>query len=488
VLVLADDHSSPTLEWLVRAPAGGFTVEVVGPPADHDWTAALLAAIARPGAEPLALASISSVHWADGGLIDLAAVVAALRVQCAALLVDATHHAGVLPLDVVALDPDFVVFPTYKWLLGPYGRAFLYVAPRWQDGVPLEQTASGRRGVMSERAPYFADLAYTDGAKRFDMGERDHFISLEMAAVGMEMMAAWGQAAIAARLGMLNARIAAGLEGLPVRLLPEALRAPHVLSLGFDNGMPAGFIEALAEANVHVAPRLAGCASARMSITTRQMPMPSSPRCAALSDLPGREMPADARDMGLTFRAPALVHARQVQPVQPAPLGAKPAQAAADHLVVRPADVPQQPQRRAVAGHHRDAADICQQRLDRVIGDAEGDAGQPDAVEPALQHRRHAVPPGRIDQHQRLRPAQRGDMVRDAGLVLAGRVAMPMLLGPHRGVEALGIKVAQFDGVASGLQRLSRRLAQRSRKTVGARVAGDQQHMHRQPLPETRHR
>jgi selenocysteine lyase/cysteine desulfurase len=256
VLVLADDHSSPTLEWLARAPAGGFTVEVVAPPGDGDWTAALLAAIARPGAEPLALASISSVHWADGGLIDLAAVATAVRVEGAALLIDATHHAGVLPLDVVALDPDFVVFPTYKWLLGPYGRAFLYVAPRWQDGVPLEQTAAGRRAVAAERAPYFADLAYTDGAKRFDMGERDHFISLEMAAVGMELMAGWGQAAIAARLGMLNARIAAGLEGLPVHMLPAALRAPHVLSLGFDNGMPAGVIESLVAADVHVAPRL----------------------------------------------------------------------------------------------------------------------------------------------------------------------------------------------------------------------------------------
>ena len=29
-------------------------------------------------------------------------------------------------------------------------------------------------------------------ARRFDMGERDHFIGMEMAAIGMEMMAEWG--------------------------------------------------------------------------------------------------------------------------------------------------------------------------------------------------------------------------------------------------------------------------------------------------------
>lgn len=112
VLLLADDHSSPTLEWIQRAPEGGFAVEMVRCPADGDWTAALLEAIGRPGALPLALASISSVHWSDGGLVDLDAVGAALKRQGAALLVDATHHAGVLPLDVAALDPDFLIFPT----------------------------------------------------------------------------------------------------------------------------------------------------------------------------------------------------------------------------------------------------------------------------------------------------------------------------------------------------------------------------------------
>jgi selenocysteine lyase/cysteine desulfurase len=141
------------------------------------------------------------------------------------LVVDATHHAGVLPIDVATLDPDILVFPTYKWVLGPYGRAFLYVARRHQDGVPLEQAGSGRRDVSSEVAPYFGDLAFAEGAKRFDMGERDHLISLEMAATGMELMAGWGQAAIAGRLGMLAGRLAAGLEGLPVETLPPRCRA-----------------------------------------------------------------------------------------------------------------------------------------------------------------------------------------------------------------------------------------------------------------------
>jgi selenocysteine lyase/cysteine desulfurase len=114
VLVLQDDHSSAVLEWVTRAEEGGFTVETVRRPQDGDWTAAVLTAIGRPGAAPIAIASISSVHWSDGGVVNLGRVAPALRERGAALLVDVTHSAGVLDLDVQKLDPDFLVFPTYS--------------------------------------------------------------------------------------------------------------------------------------------------------------------------------------------------------------------------------------------------------------------------------------------------------------------------------------------------------------------------------------
>ncbi len=256
VLTLENDHVSPVLEWRTRATYANFLLEGVRQPRDGDWTAALLAAIDRPGAPPVGLASISSVHWSDGCAIDLERVRAALRRHGAALLIDATHAAGVLPLDVRALDPDFVVFPTYKWVLGPYGRAFMYVAKRWQGGVPLEQTGAARRAVNSESAPYMRDLAYVDGARRFDMGERDFFVSLEMAAIGMEQVAAWGSAAIVGRLRMLTDRLADGLRNTGVQVPDARVRAPHILSLAFPGGMPEGLVERLAAAQIYAAPRL----------------------------------------------------------------------------------------------------------------------------------------------------------------------------------------------------------------------------------------
>jgi selenocysteine lyase/cysteine desulfurase len=256
VLVLANDHTSPVLEWASRADAQGFTLETVAQPADGDWTSAVLEAIARKGAAPLSLASISSIHWSDGGLLDMPKIRDALRQHGAALLVDATHGVGVVATDVKTLDPDFLIFPTYKWVLGPYGRAFVYVAKRHHDGVPLEQTSFGRRNVKAENPVYFEDTRYLPDARRYDMGERDHFISMEMAAIGMEMMAKWGAAAVAQRLAALTRRIADGLKATKVQVLDERFRAPHVLSLGFGGNMPGDLIPALAREQIYVAARL----------------------------------------------------------------------------------------------------------------------------------------------------------------------------------------------------------------------------------------
>ena len=208
------------------------------------------------GAAPLALVSISSVHWSDGCAIDMTRVAAEAKKASAALLVDATHDVGVRKIDVKALDPDFLIFPTYKWVLGPYGRAFMYVAKRRQNGVPLEQTSGARKGVSAEDTVYFRDTSYRDNASRYDMGERDHFISMEMAAVGMEMMAGWGNAAIVERLSMLTSKLADGLANLDVRLPEAKLRAPHILSVAFPKGMAPDLPKRLAAEGVHAAPRL----------------------------------------------------------------------------------------------------------------------------------------------------------------------------------------------------------------------------------------
>jgi selenocysteine lyase/cysteine desulfurase len=70
------------------------------------------------------------------------------------------------------------------------------------------------------------------------------------------MMADWGAPAIVQRLTMLTERIAQAVRGIGVHVPEPHLRAPHVLSLAFKSGMPAGLIEGMASEGVYVAPRL----------------------------------------------------------------------------------------------------------------------------------------------------------------------------------------------------------------------------------------
>jgi len=79
---------------------------------------------------------------------------------------------------------------------------------------------------------------------------------MEMASIGMEMMAEWGAAAVVQRLLMLTERIAEGLRGIGVSAPERRFRAPHILSLGFEDGMPTGLVEGLATEGIYVAARL----------------------------------------------------------------------------------------------------------------------------------------------------------------------------------------------------------------------------------------
>jgi selenocysteine lyase/cysteine desulfurase len=88
------------------------------------------------------------------------------------------------------------------------------------------------------------------------MGERDYFVSMEMAVISMEMVAAWGAPAIVQRIAMLTQRIADGLQGTKVRVADAKFRGPHILSLSFEGGMPPGLVERLGGEGIHVAPRL----------------------------------------------------------------------------------------------------------------------------------------------------------------------------------------------------------------------------------------
>ncbi len=252
VLVLEAEHASLALGMARFAAEHGAVLETIDRPADRDYTATVLAAIERPGAARVAVAGLSPSHWSDGTAIDMQPVATALRRQGSALILDATQAAGVTALDVQALDPDFMLMPSYKWLLGPYGLAFLYVAAHHHAGRPLEEHGSNRIAYDSALAAPAASFAMLPGARRFDRGERDVFITLPMAHAGLKLVTGWGQEAIAARLRMLTDRLAERLEAAGLTVAPRRLRVPHILGLALPPEQRDGLVAAAEADNIFV--------------------------------------------------------------------------------------------------------------------------------------------------------------------------------------------------------------------------------------------
>jgi selenocysteine lyase/cysteine desulfurase len=251
ILLLEDQFPSNVYPWRELARERDAGILTVPRPDDDDWTTAILAALD----ERVAIAALPHIHWTDGGLIDLVAVGARCREVGAALAIDATQSVGALPFDVQAIQPDFLAVATYKWLLGPYGSGFLYVARRWQDGQPLEHNWIDRRGSEN----FGGLIAYQDefqpGARRFDVGERGNFHLLPMANAALEQLLDWGVAEIQETLTARTQRMAERAAALGIDSVPEERRAGHYLGLRFPGGVPEGLADRLATAQVHVSVR-----------------------------------------------------------------------------------------------------------------------------------------------------------------------------------------------------------------------------------------
>ncbi|MEO8102376.1 MAG: aminotransferase class V-fold PLP-dependent enzyme [Betaproteobacteria bacterium] len=251
LLIIAEEFPSNVLPWRRIARATGATLVTVATPDDGHWTQAILDRIGGR----VKVVAVSPCHWTNGARIDLRPIGQACRETGAVLVVDATQALGAMPLALTEIAPDFLVAAGYKWLLFPYGVGLLYVAERWRDARPLEETWLARDNAEDFAALVRYSDTYLPGARRFDVGEKCTPTLLPGAIAALEQIQAWGVANIAAALAMTHSRIGAQLEQLGFRLPADSQRCPHMFGAELPAGSTVNFVAELAKRNIYISQR-----------------------------------------------------------------------------------------------------------------------------------------------------------------------------------------------------------------------------------------
>jgi selenocysteine lyase/cysteine desulfurase len=169
----------------------------------------------------------------------------------AAFVVDATQSVGAMPFDVEVVQPDVLICTAYKWLLGPYSVSFAYFGPRFDDGVPLEETWIAR--ANSEDFQHLIDYqdAYKQGAVRYDVAERSNFFLLPIAAASLELILEWTPERTQAYCAELTREMLVEARELGYSFEDERWRSSHLFGLRMPEGIElASLKQTLAHRNV----------------------------------------------------------------------------------------------------------------------------------------------------------------------------------------------------------------------------------------------
>jgi selenocysteine lyase/cysteine desulfurase len=249
IVLIEHEYPSNYYSWRRLADAQSATIRSVDAPHRESLTDAIVSAIDRQ----TAIVAVANCQWTDGRLADLVRIGSAARRHGAAFVVDASQSLGAYPLDVRDCQPDFLTTVGYKWLLGPYGVGYLYVAERWHaKGEPLEESWLHREGSENFAALVDYTPNYRPGAQRFGQGESAQFYLLPMAIAALSQIAEWTPDRINAQLRVLTESLVERAEALGLSATERSQRAGHMVGLRSERGLKPGLAAALANRGIYV--------------------------------------------------------------------------------------------------------------------------------------------------------------------------------------------------------------------------------------------
>jgi selenocysteine lyase/cysteine desulfurase len=251
ILVIDEEFPSVVLPLIRVAKETGAELITVETPEDGNWTYAITNRIDKN----IKVVAISSCHWTNGAYIDLLKIRKACNDVNAIFIVDATQTLGAMPFSINKIRPDFLIAAGYKWLLCPYGFSLLYVAEKWRNERPLEETWLAR-----ENAEDFSNLViysdiYMRGARRFEVGEKCTPTILPGAIAALEQIKTWGVQQIADSLLNINHQIERHLIRLGFRIPENSQRCPHILGAIVPDSFSGNLVYELKERKIFISQR-----------------------------------------------------------------------------------------------------------------------------------------------------------------------------------------------------------------------------------------
>jgi selenocysteine lyase/cysteine desulfurase len=203
-------HYSPSLVLYGELHKRGMPLSVVAPRNNRIE----LADIEKAIGPDTKLVAISHVGSSTGFQHDLKALCEVAHKKNATVYADIIQSVGAIPFDVKESGVDFCCCGTYKWLMGDFGAAFLYVRPdRLKD---LKRTYVGWRQTAKEQShaypfdppgPAIGDWTMGTGtAATFEVGT-PAWSSLAMAITSMDYVSKLGVGNIARHRQSLIARL-----------------------------------------------------------------------------------------------------------------------------------------------------------------------------------------------------------------------------------------------------------------------------------------
>lgn len=177
--------------------------------------------------ERTAIVSAAHAYYQNGALQDVAAIARLARERGALSFIDAYQSVGVVPVDVRAMQVDFLASGALKYLMGTPGIAFLYV----RHGI-IDRFEPLITGWFGRRDPFAFDttqLDWSPRAARFD-GGTPPLLPAYISRASMDWLAGIGVDAIHEYTQELSRRLVEGAQARGLTVHGAGLAAPKTPS------------------------------------------------------------------------------------------------------------------------------------------------------------------------------------------------------------------------------------------------------------------